>query len=1085
MKARRYLRIAVLCAVGGLMAGISSAGSRQGVASAGGGPAVEAKKNKSTDQVRTAMPVSAIRPDNQAALVLDAAAQTTRVSPQIGKSGTREAIVIDAPMPQAGWTTITTEGFEGSWPSSGWTVTSDATYYGVPVTWAPSDYQVHGGTQAAWPHASAVDPWETYTLTPSTGYVTSWAVYGPFSLGDATDAQLTFYLSYDLGPGDSVRWLASTDGSQYYGYGYTGSYNWDSWSQVAFDLKNVPTLGNLCGQPAVHIAFVYMADSVQDYNEGAYIDDILLQKYTTGEHCYSGCGVSYDYGPFTPGTSYSTHAGSFNATGCRWYRFNLTAGNEYKFTFCEGGGTASGNTTLTLYDGPSCSVKANNDDACGTLSQITYAPTTSGNYYLRVGEFQDDGALTYTLAYKGTPLPCGIEGQKWKDLDRDGQWDGNESPLAGFVIYLDTNTNGQFDAGEPSDMTDANGLYQFTNLAAGNYRVFEVNQAGWTQTFPTGPLAAPGPSTICDELPLEELAKLQIQVQDSPPRPPAGYERATAATLPPSAVMLSEVPTSTWTYGCSATSAGMLFGYYDRHGYPNMYAGPANGGVAPLVNLGQGIYTPIAGACSIIATQNGFDGRATRGHVNDYWLGVDMGGPDPWVTSGWTEHTWGDCTADYMGTNQWKWDYYAPSGTDSNIDGATTFFYSGGSKLFDPIPPASYGLPQTELCHGMRLFAESRGYTVVQNYTQGIDTVYSGGFTLNDYKAEINAGRPVMIQLDGHTMVGVGYDNANTTIYIHDTWDNSVHTMTWGGSYSGMLHKFVTVIELASACPNTCHCVTLTPGTTATGLNFGNAQDVVTGTITVDPNPNSLNARWTLQGPNGYSNTSTGDQTLSNLEPGSYTLTWQNIACWTAPTPNPRTQSLSAGGAITFAGTYTAAAAPQVSSWAVALTHGTTEINSSVADGYVEPRQAGIKKLRVCFDQAMDTSATAPGYLSIVGDVSGPKPVQTITWPSNTCMVATLSSALPDGDRYVVTVSPNLQAAGGCPISGDRTVEIRALVGDVNGDHNVNVSDIVQIRDRRGQTVDANTCKFDVVCDNAINVSDIVVTRDCRGHTCP
>ena len=96
----------------------------------------------------------------------------------------------------------------------------------------------------------------------------------------------------------------------------------------------------------------------------------------------------------------------------------------------------------------------------------------------------------------------------------------------------------------------------------------------------------------------------------------------------------------------------MLFGYYDRNGYPYMYTGPANGGVAPLTDLGQGIDTPIAGACSIIATQKDFDGRSTRGHVDDYWISYNSPGPDPWVSNNWTEHTWGGCTADYLGTKQ-------------------------------------------------------------------------------------------------------------------------------------------------------------------------------------------------------------------------------------------------------------------------------------------------------------------------------------------------------------------------------------------------------------------------------------------------
>ncbi|RLC96118.1 MAG: hypothetical protein DRI77_09015 [Chloroflexi bacterium] len=46
-------------------------------------------------------------------------------------------------------------------------------------------------------------------------------------------------------------------------------------------------------------------------------------------------------------------------------------------------------------------------------------------------------------------------------------------------------------------------------------------------------------------------------------------------------------------------------------------------------------------------------------------------------------------------------------------------------------------------------------------------------------------------------MVGVGYDDSSSNLmYIHDTWDYSTHTMIWGGTYSGMSHKGVTIVQL-------------------------------------------------------------------------------------------------------------------------------------------------------------------------------------------------------------------------------------------------------------------------------------------------
>ncbi len=59
----------------------------------------------------------------------------------------------------------------------------------------------------------------------------------------------------------------------------------------------------------------------------------------------------------------------------------------------------------------------------------------------------------------------------------------------------------------------------------------------------------------------------------------------------------------------------------------------------PLTDLGN--------QSSLIASRNGFDGRTTRGHVDDYWVGYQSAGPDPWEGH-WPEHTWGGCTANYM-----------------------------------------------------------------------------------------------------------------------------------------------------------------------------------------------------------------------------------------------------------------------------------------------------------------------------------------------------------------------------------------------------------------------------------------------------
>jgi hypothetical protein len=287
----------------------------------------------------------------------------------------------------------------------------------------------------------------------------------------------------------------------------------------------------------------------------------------------------------------------------------------------------------------------------------------------------------------------------------------------------------------------------------------------------------------------------EIAVPGRPPMIPA-YMAAVTVPVPSQAAginALSGVPAFTWCYGCAPTSAGMIMGYYDGHGYGNIYTGPANGGVCPLDNeaaWGYTVYPKVTcGECPLVASHDGVDGRTTRGHVDDHWIDYSDVGADPFLANGWTRHG-RDCTADFMGSNQSQFD---------SPDGNTWFYnYSDGSPLsnYTGCEPG-----RIDGCHGLRLFVESRGYRVTANFSQYI-VGYRGntrGFTFANYKSEIDSGRPVLIQLLGHTMVGFGYNDTGSVLYIHDTWDNEDHSMTWGGTYGGMQHFGVTVLRLAPA----------------------------------------------------------------------------------------------------------------------------------------------------------------------------------------------------------------------------------------------------------------------------------------------
>gem|GEM_PF-2380275 len=297
-----------------------------------------------------------------------------------------------------------------------------------------------------------------------------------------------------------------------------------------------------------------------------------------------------------------------------------------------------------------------------------------------------------------------------------------------------------------------------------------------------------------------------------PERPPAVKAAAATVPEPDSALginILPDVPAFDWCYGCSATSAAMMFGYYDRTGYPSMYTGSTNGGVCPLTNSAWG-----NGECPLSATHQGIDGLAVKGHVDDYWYSYSSD-VDPYYGN-WQEHTYAGCTADFMGTNQYQnW---------KNKDGATTFYYyTNGAPLYDY---SGCEPGKRDGTHGMRLFVESRNYTVFhdgvhfRNYNQYVDAYQSGGFTYAQFKAEIDAGRPVMIQIAGHSMLGFGYSDPDT-IYLHDTWDHNTHTMTWGGYYADKRHYGVSVLQLDAVAP--CGTMGVNPTSWSPTVNAGSS----------------------------------------------------------------------------------------------------------------------------------------------------------------------------------------------------------------------------------------------------------------------
>ncbi|NBR07663.1 MAG: hypothetical protein EBT92_18130, partial [Planctomycetes bacterium] len=76
-----------------------------------------------------------------------------------------------------------------------------------------------------------------------------------------------------------------------------------------------------------------------------------------------------------------------------------------------------------------------------------------------------------------------LSGYKWGDANGDGVWDKGETGLQNWTIQLDKDNNGSIDF---TTTTDSNGKYTFVDIRPGTYKITELNQTGWTQTYGVG-----------------------------------------------------------------------------------------------------------------------------------------------------------------------------------------------------------------------------------------------------------------------------------------------------------------------------------------------------------------------------------------------------------------------------------------------------------------------------------------------------------------------------------------------------------------------------------------------------------------------
>jgi autotransporter-associated beta strand protein len=202
-------------------------------------------------------------------------------------------------------------------------------------------------------------------------------------------------------------------------------------------------------------------------------------------------------------------------------------------------------------------------------------------------------------------------------------------------------------------------------------------------------------------------------------------------------VTINDVPSYIWYGGCGPTAAGMIIGYWDAHGYPN------------LITAGDGTNSWTANQQAVK------DMMASPEHFYDYWgygKGKDRVPPPPFHSN--------NSVADFMGASK-------------------------GTILEDG---ASY---ENKQYVGMVGYANYCGYSNASGFYAYFGSLW------DIYVAEINAGRPMEFFVDPtggniatHFVTAIGYDDTPGALKYacYDTYDLNVHWYTFAGKASGQLY---------------------------------------------------------------------------------------------------------------------------------------------------------------------------------------------------------------------------------------------------------------------------------------------------------
>ena len=253
-------------------------------------------------------------------------------------------------------------------------------------------------------------------------------------------------------------------------------------------------------------------------------------------------------------------------------------------------------------------------------------------------------------------------------------------------------------------------------------------------------------------------------------------------------VLLSgSMPQAEYMYGCVPTATAMLLGYYDLYGYQGKNLSNIVEGTVALKSRGtDGDAYDMDAFDTVLGRLTASKEYVYRFYARD---GVETT-PEQELEYAFKDDNrtlnteeW-NCLADYLGTGQfWR-------GADNLVTLVSyctlADLYSNNYsdvRMTDGTTTRMVRYNDTTMLPGLDLYVQSRGYQLDYEITGTYQVDVAGGtFTFNDYVKEIDSGRPVLISIEEHVMIGYGY-NKKTQEIIFDDCYRAEQRMKWGGTY--------------------------------------------------------------------------------------------------------------------------------------------------------------------------------------------------------------------------------------------------------------------------------------------------------------